>query len=161
MNWVSFLLELLAAALVALATAYFSSRFYAHRAKADLRKEFQSRFNERKWDTYTQFADIVRQVIESGKKDRVQRDLPKVIARLYGFTSSLWLVGSDEVVEAFLEWQRYSRSIEDGKPKGIEPLSKLTDILIEMRKDLGYDSSKLQSIDLLATFITDIDNYRS
>lgn len=153
------LISSLPSIILALATAFFTSRFYAHQMRAELQKEFESRFNERKWEVYTGFADIVREVIRSGKSDRLQRDLPKLIDKLLQFTSGLWIVGSDEVVEAFTEWQRYSRSVEGKETNPLEGLAKLTDILIEMRKDLGYKSSKIRSEDLLATFITDVDKY--
>jgi|GEM_PF-2494031 len=155
------LISSLLSIILALATAFFTSRFYAHQMRAELQKEYESRFNERKWEVYTGFADIVRQVIRSGKSERLRRDLPKLIDQLLQFTSGLWIVGSDEVVEAFTEWQRYSRSVEQKEINSLEPLEKLTTILIEMRKDLGYKSSKISPKDLLATFITDIDKYPS
>jgi predicted Holliday junction resolvase-like endonuclease len=33
--------------------------------QVDLQKEYNSRFNERKWETYEHFADIIRRLMES------------------------------------------------------------------------------------------------
>jgi hypothetical protein len=91
------LLTLLASIIVALATAFFSSRFYIFQAKADLekelKKEFESRFNERKWEAYTGFANIVRETLQSSKDQKLRQKLPQLTSRLYEFTSKLWLVG--------------------------------------------------------------------
>jgi len=124
-----------------------------------LQKEFESRFNERKWEIFTQFANILYQVIEGTRSDKTGRQMPKIIKRMNEFISQLWIVGSDEVVDAVAEWLRYSRQPEEEKDNTFESLAKLTSILIEMRKDLGYESSKIGPKELLATFIVDIDEY--
>ena len=144
---------------IALATAFFSSRFYAARAKADLQKEYESRFNERKWDTYTKFTDTVRKIVESSKGKRVERDLPKFVQDISRFTSSLWLVGSDEIVRAYIDWQRDTRNPENLATNKLGVLSKLMGILIEMRRDLGYRSTTVTPTELLYTFITDVDDH--
>jgi hypothetical protein len=141
---------ILTGVLVALATAFFTSRFYVHQATTDLRHEYQRRFNEKKWNVYTGFASTVRDVLVSTKAGRLDRDQPKQIARLYDFISELWLVGSDNVVRAVLIWRQTS------DPKDV--LVKLADILIEMRKDLGDTGTKIEPRDLLGTFVNDIDS---
>ena len=149
----------IASIILAFATAFFSSRFYSQQARADLKKEFESRFNERKWTTYTGFADTVRDVLEASKKGNVQKKLPDFAKKLMSFTSSLWLVGSDEVVKAYIDWQMYYRQFDDAESAREQPfegLLNLTNILIEMRKDLGYENSNIGSVDLLKTFITDV-----
>lgn len=156
--------ELLAALfisiLAAFATSYFAYRFYGPKVRADLQKEFESRFNERKWEAYTKFSGIMYQIFEGSKTGRLDRQMPKYHRQLREFLSHLWLVGSDEVVEAFNEWLRYGRreGQEEDSTTG-EGLVKLISIMIEMRKDLGYKSSQISPKDLLATFITDIDEY--
>jgi hypothetical protein len=146
-------LTIVTGVLVALATAFFTSRFYVHQATTDLRNEYQRRFNEKKWDAYTGFAITVKDVLVSSKAGRLDRDQPKHITRLYEFMSELWLVGSDDVVKAVLGWRQTSQGADPGK----ESLVKLAAILIAMRKDLGDTSTKIEPRDLLGTFINDVD----
>lgn len=152
-------IALVGGVIVAWATAFFTSRYYANQAKADLQKEFESRFNERKWETYTGFTDTVRRLFESSKADRLSNEEPELIHELYQFTGKLWLVGSDEVVRAFVEFQRYNCTPESQGRKAIEVLGRLASVWIEMRKDLGYKSSSIEPKDLLGTFVTDIENH--
>ena len=151
---------LLVSILGAFATSYFAFRFYAPRVKADLQKEFESRFNERKWETYIDFVDIMYEALESVKAGRIDRDMKKIVRKLNAFVTRLLIVGSDEVVEALSEWMRYSRGAgEEELSSTPEGLVKLMAIVIKMRKDLGYESSKVRPKDLLATFVTDIDEH--
>lgn len=145
-----------------IATAYFSSRFYVLRARADLEKEFESRFNERKWKIYTDFSDTIREVLESQREKTLQSQLPKFVRKITAFTSNLWLTGSDEVVRAYIEWQRCSRAHESAAEAGKNPreiLTKLMAIITAMRRDLGYKTTDIAPEELLATFVHDIDQY--
>ena len=40
-----------------------TSRFYHYKMEAELEKEFKSSFIERKWETYTDFAELVEKLI--------------------------------------------------------------------------------------------------
>jgi len=150
-------LTMLAGIIVALATAFFTSRFYVHQATTDLRNEYQRRFNDRKWETYTGFAATVRDVLRSTKDGKLDRELPKFISRLYDFMGDLWLVGSDDVIKAVLHWRSFSQDADDSKESGAAALVALADIMIAMRKDLGDIDTKVEARDILGTFINDID----
>lgn len=130
------------------------------RLKADLEKEYQSRFNERKWELYVKFANIVRRQIESIKlpKDKQPKELQNVIKELYGFVGELWIIGNDNVVEAFNIWRRTSLGDNNSTEHAekLKPLVDLMQIVIEMRRDLGYESSQIKPEDLLRTFINDL-----
>ena len=152
-NTLTTLLTILTGVVVALATAFFTSRFYVHQAKTDLRHEYQRRFNEKKWETYTGFAATLKSVVVSTKAGRLDRDQHKQIARLLDFVSELWLVGSDDVVAAVLAWRQTAAS----ENPGAESLLLLGDILIAMRRDLGDTTTKIEARQILATFINDVD----
>jgi len=64
-------------------------------------------------------------------------------------------VGSDDVVQAVSEWFIFSR--QDHSETDPEGLIKLMDIIVMMRKDLGYSTSQIGPVDLLRTFINDLD----
>jgi hypothetical protein len=150
-------LTLVTGVVVALATSFFTSRFYVHQATTDLRNEYHRRFNEKKWEAYTRFAATVRDVVSGTKDGKLQREMPKVIGRLHDFISDLWLVGSDDVVKAVLKRRRFSQDTPNHPAGGAEALLSLADIMIAMRKDLGDTTTKIEARDILATFINDVD----
>jgi hypothetical protein len=154
------LLSSLFSILVAIITAYASSTFYVRNVKADLRKEYESRFNERKWETYTEFAGMVSRVLEDTKNKKTV-ETKRYTAELFRFTGSLWIVGSDKVIEAFIDWKQHTSKVSAGEieDKNFASLLKLAQIIIEMRRDLGYTSDRATAKDLLATFINDIEKY--
>lgn len=160
MNWVDIVLPLFVSIIGAFTASYFSYRYYKPRLREELQKEFDSRFNEQKWATYQQFADILYEVLDKSSSKRLDNDMPKVIQRLRKFLSQLWIVGSDEVVKAVSEWFIYSnQQVKEEGNAGAEGLVKLMNIIIVMRKDLGYSSSELSPVDLLRTFINDLDKH--
>ena len=77
--------SILPGVLVALTTAYFTSRFYVHHVRADLEREYASRFNERKWTAYRQFALLLKDVLLSTKAGRGNRDQNKHLRGFYEF----------------------------------------------------------------------------
>lgn len=150
------LATVLTGVVVALATAFFTSRFYVHQATTDLRNEYQRRFNDRKWEAYTGFAETVRDMLKSMKESKLQRDMPRVLGRIYDFMGALWLVGSDDVLKAVLRWRQTSR-LGDSAAAGRAALLELGNIMIEMRKDLGDTTTNIEARDILATFIDDVE----
>ena len=145
--------------LLAVATAFFTSRFYVHQAKADLKKELEQKFNERRWQGYTDFSNTVLEVIQATQDERLGRQSPKIVRRMQEFIRRLWLIGSDKVVQAVLDWRRTSQETDEFGPTSADGLVALANILIAMRHDLGDTDTKLTARDILATFINDIDKY--
>ena len=134
-----------------MATAILSSKFYTRKVKADLQKEYESRFNEKKWVIYTGFADYIRKNIEITKGIDKTHPNTEMVKKYGEFVGGLWIVGSDEVIKAFLDWKSLSAN---NTMYNQEYFEKLVEIMIEMRKDLGYKNSKITTKDLLATFMS-------
>jgi hypothetical protein len=142
--------------LVAIITAFLSSLFYVRNIKADLQREYQSRINERKWKTYTEFGAFVSKVFEEVNKGKV--DTKRYGIEINRLAGDLWIVGSDRVIGAFIDWKQYTSQVVAGnaKDEGYLTLHKLAQIIIEMRKDLGYTDDKATGKDLLAVWFPDI-----
>jgi hypothetical protein len=157
MNIENVILPLIVSIVGAFTASYFSYRYYRPRLRADLQKEFESRFNQRKWEIYQEFANILYEVLDKSATKRFESELPKVIKKLRKFLSQLWIIGSDDVVEAVSDWFIYSNREKQSEDSPVEGLEKLMTIIIEMRKDLGYSSSQIGPRDLLRTFITDLE----
>ncbi len=143
------LVSILLSVVTALATAFFTSRFYVYRVKADLQKEYESRFNERKWEVYTKFVEFLRLAVQPFSSESEELENSR---KADEFVSSLWLIGSDEVIKAFNEWHKAaSLNLEQRRPPD-KLWTKMVRVLIEMRKDLGSTSSKIDPKDLYALF---------
>lgn len=133
------------------------------RLEADLEREYQSRFNERKWEVYVNFSNILRDMLksirESPKKQAQQQ--AKLLKDLQDFVGDLWMIGNDDVVEAFNTWRNttFEEHVNDTQDKKLQVLIDMMKIVIEMRKDLGYESSRIEPADLLKTFINDLPSH--
>lgn len=144
-------------------TGWAGSWFYSYRTKAELKKEFLSSFIERKWDTYEDFSNVIKNMMMDTKNGALDQNLDDHIQDLLDFTGDLWIRGSDDVVKAVADWKRMGQRIEENPEiQEEDPLSiieSLIEIIISMRKDLGYDSEKVDKKDLMQTFINDVDQF--
>ena len=109
-------------------------------AKADLEQEYLKRFNDRKWDVYTEFAKLLQappqDIFEDGRRQAAKTAI----------ASQIVLIGSDEVVRAFRDW-RESMAVH-GKAQRVTD-EKLFLLVANMRRDLGIKYSNLEVDDLL------------
>lgn len=100
------LISALFSILVAAFTSWVGSAFYVRQARIDLQKEYESRFNNRKWETYMAFAALIAGVLDSTKKNKL--DANKVASEMMNFAGKLWVVGSDNVIDAYIAYQKLS-----------------------------------------------------
>jgi hypothetical protein len=91
-------------------------------------------------------------------KEQIQNNDAEAIAKLRGVVVELgiglFFFASDSTVREYGTWKA-----ESGK-KGANPyavLSGLGELMIELRKDVGYDKTGLNGVDYLKMFITDWD----
>ena len=133
------LFTILVSFLTALLTATFTFIGYWRKAKAELQREYKSRFNEKKWEVYQDFALYLARVAQ----DNYVIDPDDLLKA----SNELILVGSDEVIDAFNNFVSNSRA--EGQNEIIS--RKMTAVLNEMRKDLGYKSkSDLEHLTLFS-----------
>lgn len=156
LNIETLVLPAIVSILLAIPTSYISFLFYKRQIKEDLRKEYLSRFNERKWETYTEFSKLVVSILTTAKQNQEIKP-EEYTSRLFGFTGSLWIVGSDRVVQAWADWLKITRSANEtgAKPDPYKVIGGMIKIIKEMRIDLGYTDDKVDETDLIGTFITD------
>jgi hypothetical protein len=134
---------LLASIVVAGVTAGFTFFGFWRQAKADLDKEYQSRFNTKKWEVYTEFTKLLQGILNEKSVDLA--DVTQQPAEI-ALASQLVLIGSDEVVRAFRDWRE--TSIAYGKSHTVAK-EKLFNLVAKMRNDLGIKYSKLGIEELL------------
>jgi hypothetical protein len=134
------LVSIVTAIITALATAALTYIGYWRKVEAELRKEYRSRLNERKWGLYAEFAQGVRQLLFKGSDYRCA--LEEFKRGQTKICDKLWIVASDEVIKAY---QRIGTQTSFAGT-----FSAMMEVLNEMREDLGYDSTKVNANDLMS-----------
>jgi hypothetical protein len=138
------LVEVIVAIVTALATGVFTSWGFWRMKKAELEKEYLKKFNEKKWEVYTEFTESLQNFLADKETDF--SDPVRSLSEETALASQLVLIGSDEVVKAFRAWREtsmvYGRSQKEAKDK-------LFMLVATMRNDLGIKYSKLEVDDLL------------
>jgi hypothetical protein len=98
-------------------------------------------------------------------KDKIaSQKLLSIEYREQGFR--LFLMGSDEVVKSYSNLMRSSSTLcEESVPSNdssiVNMMSLLGIFLLEIRKSMGNEETKLDEWDMLEWFITDLDQYRT
>lgn len=142
-NIYDLLSSILITILTAFATGIITSWVYWRNKKAELEQEYLKRFNEEKWEVYTEFTKLLYNLLLDETVDFPGwGQLPAEVV----IASQLILIGSDDVVRAFRDWRE--TSMVYGKSQ-VETKQKLFLLIAIMRNDLGVKYSKLEVEDLL------------
>jgi len=144
------LISFVTAVLTALVTASITFIGYWRKARADLESEYSKRFNNKKWEIYTEFTRFLHKNI--GEEQDSYENSSLSDSDLINLVSQIMLVGSDKVISAYRNW-RVSANV-----KGIGDVAtkqKLFLLIVEMRRDLGNKSTKLDFDDLLESLSSD------
>ena len=112
------------------------------------------------------YNEIVKPIILiyskfGGGQDKAVKLLQSYDYRKSSFELNFW--GSDRVINAFNEMMQFTyRQEREGKIEDSNRilLTLLGKFLLEIRKDIGNSKTKLKSVDMLRSMISDIDNYK-
>ncbi len=136
--------------ITALTTAFITNFLYWRRVKADLQKDYENKFNERKWTVY---SDIIRFYSE------IIRNKRPASAKMDESATELLLIAPDSVIQAFNQLSYHigkhvnnpELTVHDAK-RGI---ALLMNMILTMRKDLGNRSGiRLDDLSDLADYRT-------
>lgn len=108
---------------------------------------------------YEDYIGGILQLIGIGKPP-AERTPPSAVesAAVYGnFAKKALIWGSDEVLTEYLRFSKASTSSGSGQ-QGIAGVLALGDLMLAIRKDLGYKNGKISSIDLMTVLIPDLEN---
>ena len=102
---------------------------------------------------------------ENKKKDRFKIGTSKMLSLEYRKTSfRLSLIGSDAVVSSYNNLMQHFFNKPDNSPsspdEAREAVSLLGDFLLEIRRSMGNESTKIDNWGMLEWFITDARTYR-
>ena len=126
---------------------------------SDVAREDSIESSRRRREVYEGFVEAIFGQLDSSKdgaghlNPRAEKELLRVFRT---FRTRVLLVGSDEVVRSFNDWNLYSErnsTVEDAQ----DMLAAMADLVVAIRKDLGYPRSALKRIEILAVFLTDAE----
>ena len=123
---------------------------YVRQVKADLQKELEVRFNEKKWQSYTKFTDKIRRILAIEDPVQSARLFQHLETELQDFASEFLLIASDDVVKEFAQW-RILYSVNG--PRDDAAVKQLFSLIVQMRIDLGNTTTELDYQDLLPTLV--------
>ncbi|MDH4136114.1 MAG: hypothetical protein OEW09_05275 [Anaerolineae bacterium] len=122
----------------ALATSIITFLLYTPKLRADIEKELRSQFMEQKWQTYTQFAELIPQLMKCEAVQHTplheRQETAQALAKL---TGQMFIVGSPEVQKAFIEWIMHHIKTTEGSESDDTTSFALAKLLMAMRLDLG------------------------
>jgi hypothetical protein len=153
----TFLFSVIIAIASGLVTAILTYRGYQKQAKAELEKEYHSRFNEKKWEVYLSYVKLMPTLREMFRLERkfhqnmlkkdstfTEEDASKLLKLVDDNSDSLkiieneiLLIGSRDVITTWVKWKSLGR-IYDVSEVDINAYNMR--LLNFMREDLGLKS---------------------
>lgn len=154
-DWALPLISVGASLMVAVASGLAAARVAVARARAELEKEVLARLDERRRQVYNDFIKMMQDILPSfGKGTPDSAKIQKLRRRMVDFRMASLLVSSDHVIDAFTKWGRGEQPAVDQR---YAVLRDFADIVLAMRRDMGYKDTKLTRTDILRMFVTDLD----
>ncbi|MBW8284081.1 MAG: hypothetical protein K0M55_10795 [Rhizobium sp.] len=140
----------LASALIAGLVAVFTAVFAYWRERAKSRQESH---REKKVEVYTVFFDLIFRIVRDSKRpggvdsylasDEFQE-------HMFSLMKGVLAYGSPEVIRAISRWR-----VESGSTKDAEPIKRIGDVLLAMRKDLGLSNAGLTNINIHQVYVNE------
>jgi len=127
---------------------------YLYRSSREQRQQLESRLAESKRQLYDDYVALLREMtseIQAGKT----LDPSKFLPRLREFSFRSVLLGSDAVVQAQIRVTNIERIGVDGNNFMLPAIG---DVLLALRKDIGFPATKLTNQTILGVFVKDIDS---
>lgn len=134
---------------VVVAVASVTAGKYYERKRA-----IEQEIREKKIPMYDEFVQFLFRTLMQGKAGK-QISEQETIQFFGRFTQKLMVWGSDEVV---LAWSRYRRQFLIAEaPDTKQSVTRLEDLLMAIRRDMGHRNHRIERGDLLGLFINDVE----
>lgn len=119
--------------------------------------EISKALEENKRNLYKRFLDLFFKILQTAGKETY--DLSEYERSMIDLTRDMTVYASDEVLKLFVGFKQMAL-LEEHERDPVKFIGWLGKIILEIRKDLGYSATKIQPVDILRTFIKDIDSRR-
>lgn len=127
----------------------------------ELLKISQSQIQLRKIERFVDFAKIQTNILTNDEfKSKIQNNDPEAVAKLRELIVELgiglFFFASDSTIREYGTWKTETAKMDGANP--ITVLSGLGNLMVALRKDVGYENTELAGSDYLKLFITDWDD---
>lgn len=124
----------------------------------EARSLIQKEHREKKIPVYEDLIAFVFRVLMGARTGRSPSE-QEMIEFMMGFTQRVMVWGSDEVLTAWVKWRRLATSEVEMRSDPMKLMRNYEELILAIRRDLGHRNKGLQSGDILALFINDINQY--
>ena len=140
--------------------------------KSDLTKEIEllkiseSQLQIRKIEEFTKITDFLFNYMFDKKfQENLNKNPSKFNIEMTNIGSRLFYFASDETVKKYVEWKKYGLEMVNKEPIDKKESGKIivlfADLVLLMRKDLGYKKTECTRDDFLSIFLTDWDKHKN
>ena len=115
-------------------------------------KDIEFKQHEQRKEKYEEFLKVLEKIFCNVKQVE-NGEMPFEQEEWFDLQLGMTMYASEEVFRKYLDFTRINQ-----EQQSIEGVVALGDLILLMRKEVGFSDSKLTSRDCLRTFITDIEN---
>ncbi len=145
-------------ALSAFLAAILAGVGFLLKSEMEKRREIERQLSEQKFKVYTGIMNIFFSVFNSVRKKTNSDEFTESMGdQMLDHIQGLLIYGSDGVVKALSTWKR---SISESTNPHLT-IMLITNIMIEIRKDMGNTNTKIGFDDIWGMLITDFEQYKA
>ncbi len=137
--------------------------------RSDLSKEIEllkiseSQLQIRKIEEFTNITDVLfKYMFDKEYQEELKKKPDKLNVIMANIGSRLFYFASDETVKKYVEWKKFgwvNKELNDEK-EARKIIIIFADLVVLMRKDLGYKKTECNRDDFLSIFLSDWDKYK-
>lgn len=124
---------------------------YKHEKEKRLLVERQ--LSEKKYQVYIKFISLFFKIYEQNKVGKIMPQ-QEMVKSMIEIKKDLMIYGSDKVIKKFFAWEEFSST----KKNSLRPI---TDVIIEMRKDMGSPKTAITTTLFLKSIVRNKEEFES
>ncbi len=138
--------------LIPILLTMFAGIGWLYKHEKEKRLQVERQLSEKKYQVYTKFIDLYFKIYENTKTNKkiTENEMLKIMIEI---KKELLIYGSDSVVLKFFAWEEFSNT-------GKNSLVPVTDVIIEMRKDMVSPNTKINTTNFLKSIVRDKKEYQ-
>ena len=131
--------------------ALFAGIGWLYKHEKEKRLQIERQLSEKKYQVYIKFINLYFKLYENTRYKRSMTD-QEIFKVMIEIKKELLIYGSDSVVLKFFKWEQFSN-------EGKNSLVPVTDVIIEMRKDMVSYKTKITTTNFLRSIVKDKKEY--
>jgi len=140
---------------IPLILALFAGVGWLYKHEKEKRLLVERQLSEKKYQVYIKFISLFFKIYENQKFNKTMSE-QEMVRVMIDIKKDLIIYGNDKVIKKFFEWEEFSGT-------GKISLRPITDVIIEMRKDMGSPKTTITTSSFLRSIVkekTEYDNLK-